>query len=80
MALSRSESQGFFDNLGLDLDNNEVLCFKCASPLYYKSYNYQCKNNHKYTYQDVVFKFSASLYDLKKEIEFYHTCGVQMGV
>ncbi len=80
MALSRSESQGFFNNLGLNLDNKEVLCFKCANPLYYKSYNYQCQNNHKYTYEEVVYKFSISLYDLKKEIEFAHICGVQMSV
>lgn len=82
MALSRAEAQSFFTYLGINLDNNEVKCFKCANPLYYQSNisKYRCLKNHTYRYQDTVFKFALHLYDLKKEIEVTHTCGVQMGV
>ncbi len=80
MALSRTEAQTFFTNLGINLDNKEVLCFKCANPLYYRLSQYQCDKLHKFSYETVVFKFALHLYDLKKEIEATHTCGVQMGV
>lgn len=67
-----------FTYIGLNLDNNEVDCFKCGNPLYYKNYKYQCKNNHTFSYQDTAWKFVQHLWDLKKEVEASHICGVQM--
>lgn len=80
MAISRSEAQSMFNYLGINLDNNEVDCFKCGHPLYYSNSRYTCINNHLFTYQDTAWKFVLHLHDLKKEVEASHTCGVQMGV
>ncbi len=78
MALSRSEAQSFFRNLGKDLDNREVKCFKCDLPLYYKSYNYQCDKLHKYSYEQVVFKYAGHLEDIKNDLAVMGGCSLQL--
>lgn len=78
MALSRSEAQSFFRNLGKDLDNREVKCFKCDFPLYYSSLKYKCENSHTYSYEQVVFKYSGHLEDIKNDLAVMGGCSLQL--
>ncbi|MDD2651724.1 MAG: hypothetical protein PHX44_01660 [Sulfurimonas sp.] len=75
--MTRSEAKLFFQRLDINLDNDEVSCFKCCNPLYYKSYSYRCINNHTYNYQTLVFEYAKFLNDLKEDVADNKICCVQ---
>lgn len=77
MAISRTEMQSFFTFIGINVDKKEVKCFKCDKPLYYKNLQYQCDNLHKYSYENVAFKYALHLQDIKNEIADIGACGLQ---
>lgn len=77
MSIVRFDLQNFFLNLGKNIDSNEVKCFKCDNPLYYKSSSYKCLKNHIYSYQEVIFKYSLHLENIKDELGIMGGCSLQ---
>lgn len=77
MSIARTDVQLFFTYLGHNVDNKGIKCFKCDKPLYYKSSLYQCDNLHKYSYRDIIFKYSLHLENIKDELGNIGACGLQ---